>query len=55
MLIGVVEEPGSNEKKAFQNVYELWEILNPVKKLLVMPKRGKSSRRRSNDTGSTST
>ncbi len=55
MLIGVVEEPGSNEKKAFQNVYELWDILNPVKKLLVMPKKGKSSKRRNNDTGSTST
>jgi hypothetical protein len=30
MLVGVVEEVGVNEKKAFQNLYELWDILNPV-------------------------
>ncbi len=32
LLVGVVEEPGGNEKKAFQNLYELWDILNPIKK-----------------------
>ena len=32
LLIGVVEETGANEKKAFQNVYELWDILNPIRK-----------------------
>jgi len=31
VLVGLVEEPGVNGKKAFSNVYELWEILNPVK------------------------
>ena len=31
LLVGVVEEPGVNGKKAFTNLYELWEILNPVK------------------------
>ena len=32
LLVGVVEEPGVNEKKAFHNLYELWDILNPIKK-----------------------
>ena len=32
MLIGVVEEPGLNGKKAFHNLYELWDILNPIRK-----------------------
>ncbi len=31
MLVGVVEEPGVKEKRAFHNLYELWDILNPVK------------------------
>jgi hypothetical protein len=30
LLVGVVEEPGVNGKKAFTNIYELWEIINPV-------------------------
>ena len=32
LLVGVVEEPGVNGKKAFSNLYELWEILNPGQK-----------------------
>jgi hypothetical protein len=31
MLVGVVEEPGVKEKKAFSNLYELWDILNTKK------------------------
>ena len=31
MLVGVVEAPGVKEKKAFSNLYELWDILNPLK------------------------
>jgi len=31
LLVGVVEEPGGNGKKAFSNLYELWDILNPLK------------------------
>ena len=31
LLVGVVEEPGGNGKKAFSNLYELWDILNPVR------------------------
>jgi hypothetical protein len=32
VLVGVVEEPGVKEKKAFSNLYELWDILNPLRK-----------------------
>jgi hypothetical protein len=32
LLVGVVEEPGVKEKKAFSNLYELWDILNPLRK-----------------------
>jgi len=32
MLVGVVEEVGLKEKKAFSNLYELWDILNPGSK-----------------------
>ena len=32
LLVGVVEEPGGNGKKAFSNLYELWDILNPLKR-----------------------
>jgi len=28
-IIGVVEEAGSEDKKAFMNIDELWKILNP--------------------------
>ena len=43
MLVGVVEEPGVKEKKAFSNLYELWDILNPIKKEQASSKRGKGS------------
>ena len=29
LLVGVVEHVGSEGKKAFTNLHELWEILNP--------------------------
>jgi len=32
MLIGVVEEIGKTEKRAFNNLDELWDILNPERK-----------------------
>jgi len=44
MLVGVVEEPGVKEKKAFHNLYELWDILNPVKKVQTPSKKGKNSK-----------
>jgi hypothetical protein len=31
MLVGVVEEIGKAEKRAFNNFAELWDILNPEK------------------------
>jgi hypothetical protein len=31
-LVGVVEEVGVKGKKAFTNLDELWEMLNPIKR-----------------------
>lgn len=31
-LVGVVEEVGKNEKKAFSNLDDLWDILKPQTK-----------------------
>jgi len=31
LLVGVVEEVGVHEKKAFSNLHELWDILNPLR------------------------
>jgi hypothetical protein len=45
MLVGVVEEPGVKEKRAFHNVFELWDILNPVKKGQTQLKKDRSSKR----------
>jgi hypothetical protein len=44
MLVGVVEEPGVKEKKAFHNLQELWDILNPVKKVQVSSEKSKNSK-----------
>lgn len=44
MLVGVVEEPGVKEKRAFHNLYELWDILNPVKKGQTLSKKSKNSK-----------
>ena len=41
MLVGVVEEVGANDKKAFHNLYELWDILNPVKRAPTQLKKSK--------------
>ena len=43
LLVGVVEEVGAKDKKAFNNVYELWDILNPIKKEQTSSKRGRGS------------
>ena len=45
MLVGVVEAPGVREKKAFSNLYELWDILNPVKKVQALSKTSKNQKR----------
>jgi len=48
MLVGVVEEVGKDGKNAFHTLYELWDILNPVKKGLTQPKRNNDSKRNKN-------
>ena len=48
MLVGVVEEVGANDKKAFHNLYELWDILNPLKKGQTQLKKNKNSKRNRN-------
>lgn len=48
MLVGVVEEVGGNDKKAFHNVHELWDILNSVKKERMLSKRSSNSKRNRN-------
>jgi hypothetical protein len=44
MLVGVVEEVGVKEKKAFSNLYELWDILNPVKRAPTQLKKSKGQK-----------
>jgi len=48
MLVGVVEEPGVKEKRAFHNLYELWDILNPGKKEPTQPNKNRNSKRNRN-------
>ena len=45
MLIGVVEEVGAKDKKAFNNLYELWDILNPIRKVQTLSKKSNNSKR----------
>jgi len=47
-LVGTVEEPGSEGKKAFSNFHELWEILNPEK--TVKPPRKKIKVKKTSET-----
>jgi len=47
-LVGVVEEPGAKEKKAFHNLYELWDILNPVKRVATQVRRNRNPKRGQN-------
>jgi hypothetical protein len=48
LLVGVVEEVGRDGKKAFHTLYELWDILNPVKREAAQVKRNKNSKRNQN-------
>jgi len=48
ILVGVVEEPGVKEKKAFHNLQELWDILNSIKKGQAQFKKNKNSKRHQN-------
>ena len=44
LLVGVVEESGIKEKKAFHNLYELWDILNPTKERQLNHRKTKVSK-----------
>lgn len=46
MLVGVVEEVGANDKKAFHNLHELWDILNPLKRAPTQLKKNKNNSKR---------
>lgn len=48
MLVGIVEEVGLKEKRAFSNLYELWDILNPVKRIKRTPKKNTNSKNNRN-------
>jgi hypothetical protein len=48
MLVGVVEEVGVKEKKAFHNLHELWDILNSVKRERTQLKRNRNSKHNQN-------
>ena len=45
MLVGVVEEVGVKEKKAFHTLCELWDILNPIKRVPAQQKRKNNSKK----------
>ena len=50
MLVGVVEEVGLKEKKAFHTLYELWDILNPVKRAATQLKKSKNNSKHNRNT-----
>jgi len=41
-IIGIIEEVGNMEKKAFTNIEELWKILNPSAEIKIQ--EGKTKR-----------
>ncbi len=48
LLVGVAEEVGVHEKRAFSNLYELWDILNPIKRTRMQSKRNNNSKHNRN-------
>jgi hypothetical protein len=48
MLIGVVEEIGKTEKRAFNNLNELWDILNPERRGGNHPEKARDRKKREN-------
>lgn len=44
LLVGVVEEVGTEGKKAFSNLYELWDILNPTRKNSARPSENREEK-----------
>ena len=49
MLVGVAEEVGGHEKKAFSNLYELWDILNPQRQGGIAGGRVKNRKKKQNN------
>ena len=49
LLVGVVEEPGGNGKKAFSNLYELWDILNPLRQMGEAHRKVKNGKKKQNN------
>jgi hypothetical protein len=49
MLVGVVEEVGVKEKKAFSNLYELWDILNPLRQSVKVRGKAKNQKKKQNN------
>ena len=50
MLVGVVEEVGASDKKAFHNLHELWDILNPIKRTPTRLKKSKYNSKNNRNT-----
>ena len=54
ILIGIVEEIGKSEKRAFNNLDELWDILNPGKKGGNHPEKARDRKKRESGEEATS-
>ena len=54
MLVGVVEEIGKMEKRAFNNLDELWAILNPERKGGNHPEKARDRKKRESGEEATS-
>jgi hypothetical protein len=54
MLVGVVEEIGKAEKRAFNSLDELWDILNPGKKGGNQPGKARDRKKRESSEEATS-
>jgi hypothetical protein len=54
MLIGIVEEIGKTEKRAFNNLDELWDILNPQRKGGNHPRKARDGEKRTSGEEGTS-
>ena len=44
LLVGVVEEVGTEGKKAFSNLYELWSILNSTSRSAARPSENREKK-----------
>jgi hypothetical protein len=49
VLVGVVEEVGVKDKKAFHNLYELWDILNPLRQSGKVDRKVRNRKKKQNN------